>query len=354
MQFKFETEDHLTYSVPTAEETEKMYEQLRSICIAQAERLHPYDKWVHNRALTELDFLRMGRQIAPAMILREIAAFSKACGYPVMMPGMESRMVVFELLGVTNLYPTEMGYYGQRHNMVFTALFRKEPAFEVFVAAQIKDKLTDSLNETFGAVGSSNKCDHLMIVQDYTALDVLGELAKATGVPYGTIEIDVADLGDPALLQPLTDDLIKREFGWEPGTISCDFLSEAARLYAFARCNVSGERTPELLQKVKEYVFRDDIYGKLTHHGIPAPIALHLSRNWAKGTEKERNMDLMQRIGLAEDVLDAYGVLSNQWAEASCLARIRLFVTLKFYELHFPKQYAAILARFDAQEEEIL
>ena len=59
MQFKFETEGHLAYSVPTAEETEKMYEQLRSICIAQAERLHPYDKWVRNRALTELDFLRM-------------------------------------------------------------------------------------------------------------------------------------------------------------------------------------------------------------------------------------------------------------------------------------------------------
>ena len=218
---------------------------------------------------------------------------------------------------------------------------------------RIKDKLTDSLNETFGAVAGSDKCDHLMFVQDYTALDVLGELAKTTGVPYGTIEIDVADLGEPTLLQPLTDDLIKREFGWEPGTVSCEFLSEAARLYAFAHCNVSGERTPELYRTVKDYIFRDDIYGQLTHHGIPAPNALHLSSNWVKGTEKERNMDLMRRIGMAEDVLDAYGVLSNQWAEASCLARIRLIATLKFYELHFPKQYSAILARFDAQEETI-
>ena len=247
-----------------------------------------------------------------------------------------------------------MDYLPGRHDIVYEALFKKEPAFEIFVAAQIKNKLPDILNEVFGAVAGSDKCDHLMFVQDYTALDVLGELAKTTGVPYGTIEIDVADLGESTLLQPLTDDLIKREFGWEPGTVSCEFLSEAARLYAFAHCNVSGERTPELYRIVKDYIFRDDIYGQLTHHGIPAPIALHLSRNWAKGTEKERNMDLMRRIGLAEDVLDAYDILYNQWAEASCLARVRLIAALKFYELHFPKQYSAILARFDAQEEEIL
>ena len=343
MKFRFEKEgyippDALVYSAPVREESEKAYEKLRTICLEELEKRFPGDKDTCDRVLFELDCYRLNKQIMELLILREIAAFSHENGFPVALPGKENKLVLFELLGVTEVQATKMDYVSPRDDMALAYLTEAETMFEIHVV--------------FGSVGSMESSEKHIIIQSFEALDCIGELAALTGVPYKTI--DVAGLHamcDPELLNALAADVIEQEFGWQPDAVRCYRLDDVARLYAFARCNAT-EKTPEAYDRIMPYIFRDEVYTILFALGFPTPIALHLSRNWAKGTEKEHNMEMMRRRGASPELLDAYERLFNQWAESSCLARVTVLAILKYYELHFPDAYAQIRAKYDAQESE--
>lgn len=349
MKFRFEKEGYIpsgamAYSAPSREECEKAYEQLRTICMDEVNKRNLDVK--DDRVLFELDCYRLNKQIMELLILREIAAFSHENGYPVMLPGMENKLVLFELLGITNVCSMNYG------RMAFANFPEAEPMFEIHVAAQIRDKLPDRLNAVFGSIDSAKDREKHIIIQPFEALDCIGELAARTGVPYQTIDIaNLHVMGNPELLNALAEDVITKEFSWKPDAVSCHFLDDVARLYAFARCN-ADEKTPELFVSIGPYIFRDRAYAVLLALGFPTQIAFRLARNWAKGDEKERDMEMMRRCGASPMLLEAYRHLQNQWPESSCLAHVTVLAILKYYELRYPDVYAQIRAKYDALETE--
>ncbi len=371
MKFRFEKEGYipsgaLAYTEPTRAECEKAYEQLRTICLDEVNKryldeqdmigLVLFEREVNKRyidvqdmiglVLFELDCYRMNKQIMELLILREIAAFSHENGYPVMLPGMENKLVLFELLGITNVCPMRYG------RMAFANFPEAEPMFEIHVAAQIREKLPDRLNAVFGSIDSAKDREKHIIIQPFEALDCIGELAARTGVPYQTIDIaNLHAMGDPELLNALAEDVITKELGWQSNAVPCRFLTDVARLYAFAHCN-ADEKTPELFVSIGPYIFRDRVYTTLLALGFPTPIAFRLARNWAKGDEKERDMEMMRRHGAFSVLLEAYRHLQNQWPESSCMAHVTVLAILKYYELRYPDVYAQIRAKYDAQETE--
>ena len=355
MNFKFEKEGYipsgaLAYSAPSKEECEKAYEQLRAICLDEVEKRFIDVQDMLGRVLFELDCYRMNKQIMELLILREIAVFSHENGFPVMLPGMENTLVLFELLGITDVCPTEMDYCPKFGEMAFANFPEAEPMFEIHVSTQIRDKLTDRLNAVFGSIDSIDGRENHINIQPLETLDCIGELAARTGVPYKTINLaDLYVMGNMELLNALAEDVITKELGWEPDAESCYHLKGVARLYAFARCNVS-KKVPELFVPIEPYIFRDEIYTLLFALGFPTQIAFRLARNWAKGTEKERDMKMMRRRGVSPVLLEAYRRLQNQWSESSCLAHVTVLAILKYYELQYPEVYAEIRAKYDEPE----
>ncbi len=357
MIFRFEKEGYIpsgamAYSAPSREECEKAYEQLRTICLDEINKRYLGVQDMIGRVLFELDCYRMNKQIVDLLILREIAAFSHENGYPVMLPGMENKLVLLEVLGITDVCPTEMDYFMKYGEMAFANFPEKEPMFEIHVAAQIRDRLPDRLNAVFGMVDSSTDRVKHINIHSFEALDCIGELAARTGVPYQTIDIaDLHVMGNPELLNALAEDVITKELGWQPNAVPCHFLTDVARLYAFACCN-ADEKTPELFVPIEPYIFRDEVYTVLFALGFPTQIAFRLARNWAKGDEKERDMEMMRRRGASPMLLEAYRHLQNQWPESSCLAHVTVLAILKYYELRYPDVYAQIRAKYDVQETE--
>ena len=357
MDFRFEKEGYipsgaLAYSAPYKEACEKAYEQLRTICLEEAEKRFSGDKDTCSRVLFELDCYRLNKQVMELLILREIAAFSHENGCPVMLPGMENRLILFELLGITDVCPSELDYTLPRDDMVFSDVSGTDKILEIHVAAQIRRQLPDRLNAVFGAVGSMEGREKHIIIHTFETLDCIGELASRTDVPYKTIDLGkLYTKRDPELLHALAEDVIAKEFGWEPDAVPCHLLTDVARLYAFARCN-AAEKTPELYRKLEPYIFRDDVYSRLFALGFPSQIAFRLSQNWAKGTDKERNTEMMRRHGVLPELLDAYDCLFNQWSESSCFAHVTVLAILKYYELHEPDAYAEIRAKYDTTETE--
>ena len=352
MHFTYETESRLAYAAPSQEENEKAYELLRTICLEEIKKRFPCSEDTGNRVLFELNCYRLNKRVVELLILREIAAFSRGNGYPVMLPGMENKLVLFELLGITDVCPTEMDYIPPRDDMALAHLSGAETSFEIHVAAHIRHQLPDRLNDVFGPIGSTEGRGSHIIIQPFEALDCIGELAARTGVPYETIDIaSLHAMCDPELLNALATDVIEQEFGWQPDAVHCYRLDDVARLYAFARCN-AAEKTPQTYRQLEPYIFRDDVYGRLVTLGFPTQIAFRLARNWAKGDEKERDMEMMRRRGAFPALLANYKRLQNQWTESSCLAHVTVLAILKYYELRYPDVYAQIRAKYDAQETE--
>jgi len=317
----------LFYSVPSEEAEKQAFAELEELCKIKTQ--------MKTRVDAELEVVQKTNNAFGVLIMHEIAMLSKELGYPTALFGIESGLYIMELLGISNIRTAD--YFDSEipsEMCINEMLFSKWFGFALAIAEPIREQITRRLDERFGHIEANNEIYRNINLPSWDVLEQIGKLAAATKEPFNRVLYSSPDLLKIVFNNICENDLKQNTYlqdGYRP--------LELARLYAFARCN-HGEDV--MFSDVRNYVLRDDVYSFLRKNGCIAPEALRLSKNRYKGIRKETDIELIQQYDIPQNLLYCYNVLGNLWNAASCLTRINAFAMLKYYELKYSKEYAAL------------
>ena len=153
----------------------------------------------------------------------------------------------------------------------------------------------------------------------------IGKLAAKTGEDFNKVSLE-----NPKLIETINMEICKTRFHCEPYYPAPQTPLELARVYAYAMCAADSK---DHFERVKDYVFRDDIYRELAKNkDLVIDEIMSLIRNWSKGDEKANDIRLLYEYDIDKKVIAVYRELYNQWDAADCLARVNAMILLKHYQ----------------------
>lgn len=155
-------------------------------------------------------------------------------------------------------------------------------------------------------------------------LEKIGNYAEKTGVDYHEI-----DLEDPDLLKAAYEEICQGEPKVTQNFDDSRSSRELAKVLAYALCD---SETKDRFDAVKDYVFRDELYGTLRKNSFYPRDAIRLAHNQSMGEKKAEDIETLRRYKLSPEQIEAYRELGNQWSAAACLTRVNGMLMLKYYE----------------------
>ena len=328
----------LFYSKPRSGENEGLFEQLYQMCREKADeafpsyRKDPEQKELMRIVANELEMIEATDSAIAVLIMKEIADLSHEMGYPTELLGLESGLVIFRLLGITSIDPCQFGDFAIPSEMFceqaceefFKGSQRDGVTFTLAIAEPVREKIQQRLDQRFSHIATINHTYASISLPDYGLLEKIGNYAKETGIDYHEI-----DLEDPDLLKAACEELCQ-----EMPKVTQNFDDpksslELARVCGYKLCE---SETKDRFDIVKDYVFRDELYGALRKTSLYPRDAIRLARNWSLGKKKAEDIETLRRYKLSPKLIEAYRELGSQWPAASCLARVNGMLMLKYYE----------------------
>lgn len=344
MKFKMEMSSNnkgygrLCCTVPDEMESAIIFKDFEAFCRKKAKEEFGNYHAITERLDKELNFIKETDSIIFFEILREIAKLSAGEGYPVSLEGEESGSLILYLLGVSGIHPGEYEFRTTPTDL-FIEFARKhgELSLSLGIAEPIRKLIVPRLTKEFGYIKSGENDWFKIDISSWEMLDEIGKLSKLTGVHYSTVPVD-----DYLLTAVQSWDICEPDLEWENASEDyCESITplNVAKHYAFARCNCNTEKTPAAFSDMQKYIFRDDLYTALTDAGIPSQKAYLLARNWLKGEDKEKEIEMLRENNLPLNAVYVFKELYNQWSIATCLSRVNALVMLRYYEFNYPKEF---------------
>lgn len=317
----------LFYSQPTEETESEVFDALCSIRVEA-------DKQMQEHLSAELDAIKNTDNATNAMMVYEISELSKELGYPVALSGRENGLYTMELLGVSNAGIKDYDKYKMlSSDLCIADMLRDRPhEFELMIAEPVRSHIQHRMDHLYGHLKCNGKFYRRICLPRWLALEYVGKLSEITGFDYNEIPLD-----DINLLQLTADRICADNLGWADYSETVSKPVDVARLYAFTRCDLSFDKTPDEYHKVKDYVFCEDVFGLLVNCGTDAREAYRLSLNWAK--EKELPDRIKSMKSVPDSFYYAYEHLGFQWSVSSCFARTQVLLMLSFYKHNYPNEY---------------
>ncbi len=165
----------------------------------------------------------------------------------------------------------------------------------------------------------------------YDNLEKIGVLSKLNEMSYHKIYLNA-----PKELFDVKCDICENDLRWSTNE---EFMNDnpqttldVARYYAFARCGTKIDKDCVLFSKVKDYIFRDNVFEELTNLGIDEYESYQLCKLWTKSFERERETKRLKKKGCSDGLANVFEVLNNLWIIAPCLSRINTMIMIKYYE----------------------
>jgi hypothetical protein len=328
----------LFYSKPRLGENEGLFEQLYQMCREKADeafpnyRNDPKQKQLTRIVANELEMIEATDSAIAFLIMKEITDLSHEMGYPTELLGSESGLVISWLLGITSINPCQFSDFAIPSEMfceeAFDGFFKGSQrdglTFSLAIAQPVREKIMWRLDQRFSYIVTLDHTYASISLPNYGLLEKIGNHVKETGIDYHEI-----DLEDPSLLKAVCEEICQGEPKITQNFDDPKSSLELARVCAYALCD---SETKDRFDVVKDFVFRDDLYGALRKTSIYLRDAIRLARNWPPGKKKAEDIETLRRYKLSPKQIEAYRELGNQWSAASCLARVNGMLMIKYYE----------------------
>ena len=344
MSFKIsKPENHMSggdlfYSRPRSVENEGLFEQLSQMCREKADevfpnyRNDPKQKKLMQIAANELVMIEATNSAFAVLIMKEIADLSREMGYPTQLLGSDSGLVIFRLLGITIVDPCQFSDLAISSKMFCEEAFdgfykgsqRDGLTFTMAIAEPVRKKIQQRLDQRFCHVSMLDHTYSLIHLPGFEVLEKIGNYAEKTGVDYHEI-----DLEDPALLKAAYEEICQGEPKVTQNFDDPRSSRELAKVLAYALCD---SETKDRFDAVKDYVFRDELYGVLRKNSFYPRDAIRLAHNQSMGEKKAEDIEVLRRHKLSPEQIEAYRELGNQWSAAACLTRVNVMLMIKYYE----------------------
>jgi hypothetical protein len=344
MKFKMEMSGNnkgygrLCCTVPDEMESAIIFKDFEAFCRKKAKEKFGDYRAITERLDKELNFIKETDSVIFFEILREIAKFSAGEGYPVSLEGEESGLLILYLLGVSGIHPGEYEFRTTPTDLFIEAAGKRgEVNLSLAIAESIRNLIVPQLTKEFDYIESDENDWFEIDIASWEMLDEIGKLSKLTGVHYSMVPVD-----DYLLAAVQSWDICETDLEWENTSEDyCESITplSVAKHYAFARCNCNVEKTRAAFSDMQKYIFRDDLYTALTDAGIPSQKAYLLARNWLKGEDKEKEIEMLREYNLPLNAVYVFKELYNQWSIATCLSRVNALVLLRYYEFNYPKEF---------------
>lgn len=328
----------LFYEKPRSGENKRQFEQLYQMCREKADetfpnyRNDPKQKKLMRIAANELEMIEATDAAFAVLIMKEIADLSHEMGYPTELLGVESGLVLFSLLGITSINPCQFSDFAIPSKMfceeAFDGFFkgsqRDGVSFTLAIAEPVREKIQQRLDQRFCHVSMLDHTYSLIHLPGFEVLEKIGNYAEKTDVDYHEI-----DLEDPDLLKAVCEEICQGEPKVTQNFDDPRSSRELAKVLAYALCD---SEMKDKFDAVKDYVFRDELYGVLRKNSFYPRDAIRLAHNRSMGEKKAEDIEALRRYKLSPEQIEAYQELGNQWSAASCLTRVNVMLMIKFYE----------------------
>ena len=344
MSFKIsKPENHMSggdlfYSRPRSVENEGLFEQLYQMCREKADevfpnyRNDPKQKKLMQTAANELVMIEATNSAFAVLIMKEIADLSREMGYPTQLLGSDSGLVIFRLLGITIVDPCQFSDLAISSKMFCEEAFdgfykgsqRDGLTFTMAIAEPVRKKIQQRLDQRFCHVSMLDHTYSLIHLPGFEVLEKIGNYVEKTGVAYHEINLE-----DPALLKAVCEEICKGEPKVKQNFDDPKSSRELAKVLAYALCD---SETKDRFDAVKDYVFRDELYGTLRKNSFYPRDAIRLAHNQSMGEKKAEDIETLRRYKLSPEQIEAYRELGNQWSAAACLTRVNVMLMIKYYE----------------------
>lgn len=357
----------LFFTAPTWENEDLAAANIAKICRERAGEIYGTMHSVADRLDFELSMMEKTESAFYFLILKEISAFSKEEGFPILASGSLAGSLISFLLGITNTNPLPAHYRcdsdcyrclqkgdGHRYgidmpdNYCSTCgkLMMKDgfdlsaivawssfsdpqaPDFSLRIAPSIKPSLQKRLEEKFGYADSDLTMYRRIELLDSTVCEDVGKLAAITGkspvnqqYSNETYLLILKELAGEN--EPLREEL--------ESITACDF-NTLVRIYGYIIGSFKGVKSLKKLDEPDFFVLRDDLTERLASYGIPIDIANKI----AKTGICMDNYDVPQSI---KEYFDSVGGL---WSISSCISRLQLMCVLAWYKIKYPTEFASL------------
>ena len=323
---------NLFYNAPEKSEIDKAYEELVDLCLKRAEAEFPRHPDYPERnkmipqVIKELQAIRDTESAFSFLVMCEIASLSREQGYPTAMNGMSGGLIVSYLLGISNIHPAQFDYSTVPSDMAVDKAYVDESfVLSLAIAEPIRKLIQHRLDQCFIKAKYQKELYLCIDLPDWQMLESIGKLAAKTGEDFNKVSLE-----NPKLIETINMDICKTRFHCEPYYPAPQTPLELARVYAYAMCAADSK---DHFERVKDYVFRDDIYRELAKNkDLVIDEIMSLIRNWSKGDEKANDIRLLYEYDIDKKVIAVYRELYNQWDAADCLARVNAMILLKHYQ----------------------
>lgn len=339
----------LFYTKPFYQENREPFRRLAELCRQRADEEfppdsdHPENRSIIRQIERELNMIEKTDHAITVLILKEIADLSRDMGYPTTLLGQESGLIILYLLGISDIHPRQYRYSTIPSDLYLAvASYHCRLSFTLAIAEPVRGKIQSRLYQKFGETRTLDHVYHKIELPDCEWLEKIVDAAKETGIDYHSI-----DLEDPDLLKTVCDDICHNDLKIERYFAYPETSLDLARVFAYAVCD---SETKERFDSVKDYVFRDDIFKALSETDLHPQKVAALARNWSTGEKKIKDIELMKRYGVPEEVIGVYRELGNQWPAASCLARVNSMLMVKFYENRLKKRFESAKSKIIRME----
>ncbi len=322
---------NLFYSIPLYEESAKAYDKLESMCLSKYEeilsdKLSVIDQTIISAQIQkELEIVKATDSAVAFLMMAEIAKLSEEQGYPAILLGNESGLIISYLLGISNVQPCQLGYSTIPSDIVYDeVLYKDELTFTLAIAEPVRKFVQGRMDRCFCYIEDNKYCFKKIDLPDNSMLKTIGDRSKETGINYTDINLE-----DEKLIEAVNNDICRSDFNCEPYYPVPKNTLELARVFAYACCTTESK---DNFTAIKDYIFCGDIYEALKKTEISAGKIIQLIRNWCTGEKKENVLKMFEEYGADEKMIDVYRELYNQWHATSSLARVNALIMLKYFE----------------------
>lgn len=277
----------------------------------------------------ELDMIDQTGSTIMVEIIAEIAKLSNESGYPVCLFGPESGLIVMYLLGISGIHPRQYEFSTVPSKLALNSVLDSNYfSVTLAIAEPVREQILPRLDKEFGDIDCGNEDYNRIFLPASDAIKEIGELSRKTGYSYSEINLE-----NSQLLADVVNYICKEDLGWDNAeNLSPVHPVDAARYYAFARCNAKDEKCHSLFSDVKNRVLRDTVYEELVELGFKDYEAYDMSKLRIRSPHRQQEIEKLTDMEAQPNLIYVFKELENLWSLAPCLSRINAMAMLRSYK----------------------
>lgn len=335
----------LFYSIPDDLSINDEFNRIIEDCISKTNL--EFNRQIREQFKKEVEAIKETDNQITICIIKEITDYSHELGYPVTLFGEESGTVIMYLIGASNVHPNQIEYSDFSSDFFISDLYKKEDFLTLAIAEPVRTKLQSILNDKFAHIKSNNEIYKRIYLPNYDPLEQVKKLSDLTGVNW--FEQQYFDV-----INSLYIDIYKDMFGEKPNLEKAVSVNELNKLYAYNMCSHNHEKCILYFNELSSYLFRDDFYKVFMDSGIHSENALFLSYRGIWKSDKTGYIKYLEEKNVLPNCLSCFKEFTNIWSKATCMSRINVMLALKWYEIHFPKEYEKVVKQQKPMSKQLL